>query len=72
MNDGIVERTGTWYSYKGDRLGQGRENAKISLKENPNLMNKIETEIREKHGIKIKEPAPAAAAEKPKEKEKKK
>jgi recombination protein RecA len=72
VNDGIVERTGTWYSYKGDRLGQGRENAKISLKENPDLMNKIEAEIREKHGIKIKEPAPAAAAEKPKEKEKKK
>ncbi|HRT61938.1 MAG TPA: recombinase RecA [Syntrophales bacterium] len=72
VNDGIVERTGTWYSYKGDRLGQGRENAKISLKENPDLMNKIEAEIREKHGIKIKEPVPAAAAEKPKEKEKKK
>jgi recombination protein RecA len=72
VNDGIVERTGTWYSYKGDRLGQGRENAKMSLKENPELMKKIEAEIREKHGIKMKEPAPAAAAEKPKEKEKKK
>jgi recombination protein RecA len=72
VNNGIVERTGTWYSYKGDRLGQGRENAKMSLKENPELMKKIEAEIREKHGIKMKEPAPAAAAEKPKEKEKKK
>jgi recombination protein RecA len=72
VNSGIVERTGTWYSYKGDRLGQGRENAKMSLKENPELMKKIEAEIREKHGIKMKEPAPAAAAEKPKEKEKKK
>lgn len=72
VNDGIVERTGTWYSYKGDRLGQGRENAKLSLKENPELMKKIEAEIREKHGLKVKEPAPAAAAEKPKEKEKKK
>jgi recombination protein RecA len=70
VNSGIVERTGTWYSYKGDRLGQGRENAKMSLKENPELMKKIEAEIREKHGIKMKEPAPAA--EKPKEKEKKK
>ncbi len=70
VNDGIVERTGTWYSYKGDRLGQGRENAKLALKDNPDLMKRIEAEIREKHGLKIKEPAPAA--EKPKEKEKKK
>ena len=70
VNDGIVERTGTWYSYKGDRLGQGRENAKLAMKDNPDLMKKMEAEIREKHGIKMKEPAPAA--EKPKEKEKKK
>jgi recombination protein RecA len=70
VNDGIVERTGTWYSYKGDRLGQGRENAKLALKENPDLMKKMEVEIREKHGLKEKEPAPAS--EKPKEKEKKK
>ena len=70
VNDGIVERTGTWYSYKGDRLGQGRENAKLALKDNPELLKKLEAEIREKHGLKIKEPAPAA--EKPKEKEKKK
>jgi len=70
VNDGIVDRTGTWYSYKGDRLGQGRENAKLAMKDNPDLMKKMEAEIREKHGIKMKEPAPAA--EKPKEKEKKK
>jgi recombination protein RecA len=70
VNDGIVERTGTWYSYKGDRLGQGRENAKLALKDNPELLKKLEAEIREKHGLKIKEPAPIA--EKPKEKEKKK
>mgnify|MGYP001595415426 CR=1 FL=1 len=70
VNDGIVERTGTWYSYKGDRLGQGRENAKLALKDNPELLKKLEAEIREKHGLKVKEPAPAA--EKPKEKEKKK
>ena len=70
VNDGIVERTGTWYSYKGDRLGQGRENAKLALKDNPELLTKLEAEIREKHGLKIKEPAPTA--EKPKEKEKKK
>jgi len=70
VNDGIVERTGTWYSYKGDRLGQGRENAKLALKDNPELLKKLEAEIREKHGLKLKEPAPAA--EKPKEKEKKK
>jgi recombination protein RecA len=70
VTDGIVERSGTWYSYKGDRLGQGRENAKLALKDNPDLLKKVEAEIREKHGIKVKEPAPTA--EKPKEKEKKK
>jgi recombination protein RecA len=70
VNDGIVERSGTWYSYKGDRLGQGRENAKLALKDNPDLMKKMEEEVREKHGLKVKELAPVA--EKPKEKEKKK
>ncbi|HOD36672.1 MAG TPA: recombinase RecA [Syntrophales bacterium] len=70
VNDGIVERTGTWYSYRGDRLGQGRENAKLALKDNPDLMKRVEAEIRDKHGLKVKEPAPAT--EKPKEKEKKK
>jgi recombination protein RecA len=44
--EGIVEKSGAWYSYNGDRIGQGRENAKIFLKENPNIANEIEESIR--------------------------
>ncbi len=43
---GIIEKSGTWYSYKGERLGQGKENARQTLVENPELANKIEFEIR--------------------------
>jgi len=42
---GIVEKLGTWYSYKGERLGQGRENAKTFLLEHPDLLKAIEAEI---------------------------
>lgn len=43
----IIEKSGAWYSYKGDRLGQGRENAKDYLKEHIDLRNEIEARIRE-------------------------
>ncbi|MAZ07850.1 MAG: recombinase RecA [Rickettsiales bacterium] len=43
---GIVEKSGAWYSYEGERIGQGRENAKIFLKENDEIANKIEEKIR--------------------------
>jgi recombination protein RecA len=42
---GIVERTGTWYSYKGERLGQGRENAKAFLREHPETLKNMEAEL---------------------------
>ncbi len=45
---GIVEKSGAWYSYEGDRIGQGRENAKIFLNENEDIANKIEEKIRSK------------------------
>ena len=45
---GIVEISGAWYSYVGDRIGQGRENAKIFLNENEDIANKIEEKIRSK------------------------
>jgi len=45
---GIVEKAGAWYSYNGDRIGQGRENAKIFLKENQNISDEIENSIRAK------------------------
>ncbi|HQI20288.1 MAG TPA: DNA recombination/repair protein RecA, partial [Leptospiraceae bacterium] len=46
---GILERTGTWYSYKGDRVGQGRENTCQYLRENPKTADQVEQEIRQKH-----------------------
>jgi recombination protein RecA len=51
VNNEIVEKSGTWFSYKGERIGQGRENAKNFLKENKDMMAKIEIEVRKKLGI---------------------
>jgi recA bacterial DNA recombination protein. len=48
---GVLEKTGTWYSYKGERLGQGRENVKKLLKENKELADQIDREIRQKVGL---------------------
>ncbi len=47
----IVEKAGSWYSFDGDRVGQGRENAKIFLKENPDIAAMIETRIRQNAGL---------------------
>ncbi len=47
----IVEKTGAWYAYKGEKIGQGRENAKIYLEKNPKVAAEIEMAIREKEGI---------------------
>jgi recombination protein RecA len=44
----IVQKSGSWYSYKGDKLGQGRDSVKQLLMDNPELANEIETAIREK------------------------
>ncbi len=43
---GIVEKSGAWFSYKGEKLGQGRENAKLFLRDNPNIAEEIESKIR--------------------------
>ena len=51
----IIEKSGAWYSYKGDRIGQGRDNSRIFLKENPNIMTAVESEVRAKLGIVPKE-----------------
>jgi recombination protein RecA len=57
----IVEKSGSWLSYKGDRIGQGRENAKQFLKENTDMRQTIETELRKALGL-IREPAPIGSA----------
>ena len=50
---GIIEKSGTWYSYEGERMGQGRENVKTFLEENPDISAAIEISIRESAGLKI-------------------
>ena len=47
----IVEKSGAWYAYKGEKIGQGRENAKVYLEQNPNVAAEIEMAIREKAGV---------------------
>ncbi len=48
---GIVEKSGAWFSYDSQRLGQGRENAKLFLKENPGIAAAIEQSIRQNAGL---------------------
>src|SRR6202041_255354 len=66
----IVEKSGSWYSYKGERIGQGRENARQFLKDNPDIRQNVDTELRKALGLVRKEaeavaapvPAPVEAA----------
>ncbi len=51
LEEGLIEKAGTWYSYKGERLGQGRENVKKLLIENKELADTLELEIRKKVGL---------------------
>ena len=51
----IVEKSGTWYSFAGNRIGQGRDNARIYLKEHPETLTEIETKVKQTYGL-IKEP----------------
>ncbi|MBF5043647.1 recombinase RecA [Aggregicoccus sp. 17bor-14] len=63
-NDGIVEKSGSWFAFKGERIGQGRENAKEYLREHPEVYKAIETLTLEKYGVGKPQlaavPAPAA------------
>jgi recombination protein RecA len=52
---GIVERAGAWYSYNGNRIGQGRDNTKTFLKENPEIAKEIETKLMEAYSGKKEE-----------------
>jgi len=58
----LVEKSGSWYSYKGDRIGQGRENARAFLKENKEIAAKLEAEVRKTLGLTAPEKSQAAAA----------
>jgi recombination protein RecA len=57
----LVEKSGSWYSYKGDRIGQGRENARQFLKDNPDIRQQLDTELRKTLGMIRKDPVPAVA-----------
>src|SRR5881394_2772232 len=63
-NQNIVEKSGSWYSYKGERIGQGRENARAFLKENKDSLAKLEAEVRKALGLTpaAAQTAPVAAA----------
>ncbi len=80
VDAGLIEKAGTWYSYKGERIGQGRESVKRLLKENEELAAQLDMEIRKEFGLlpseeaaekvtgKVAEAAVGKAAEKPGEK----
>ncbi len=68
VEKGLIEKSGTWLSFAGERLGQGRENARLFLKENLDIREKIETALRRALGLTVagpaqaERPAPQAAA----------
>jgi len=49
---GIIEKSGAWYSYGKERIGQGRENAKLYLKDHPDMSAEVEVRVKEHLGIK--------------------
>ena len=51
VEQGFVRKSGAWYTYDGDQLGQGKENARAFLRDNPDLADEIEKKIKEKLGI---------------------
>ena len=55
----VLEKSGSWYSYKGERIGQGRENARQFLKDNPEVRQKLDTELRKLLGLVRETPAAA-------------
>lgn len=60
-NANIVEKSGSWYAYKGAKIGQGRENAKLYLQQNPLVCEEIENQVREIHGLEAQHVAVEAA-----------
>jgi recombination protein RecA len=69
VDKGLVEKSGTWLSFGGERMGQGRENAKQFLKENPDIREKLEAEVRQVLGLTAvaeKEPAEGPSLPAPK------
>ena len=59
----LVNKSGAWYAYNGNKIGQGRENAKQYLSEHPDIMTELETKVREHYGL---APAEESAVQVPK------
>src|SRR4029079_14001165 len=62
---GIVDKSGAWFSFAGERLGQGRDNARVFLKEHPEIRQRIDAGLRKKIGLPSPEPAANPAAAEP-------
>jgi len=60
----IIEKSGAWYAYQGEKIGQGRDNAREFLRENPSLSFEIENKVRESLGIPLLAPSADAPAPK--------
>jgi recombination protein RecA len=65
VEQGFVRKSGAWYTYDGDQLGQGKENARTFLRDNPDLADEIEKKVKEKLGIGATLDAPAEAPAEP-------
>jgi recombination protein RecA len=59
---GVIEKSGAWFGFEGERIGQGRENAKQYLRDHPDISKKIEAKLLAHHGVKREVGAPASAA----------
>ena len=60
VDKGLLEKSGTWISFGGERMGQGRENARVFLKENKDIRDKLENALRKKMQIPVSGQNPAA------------
>jgi len=63
VNNNLLEKSGAWYSYKGERIGQGRENARQFLKDNVDTFVKLEAEVRKHLGLTTAAPQPVPTAQ---------
>ena len=59
VENNIVDKSGAWYSYNGERIGQGRENAKAFLKDHEDVVLEIENKVRMGYGLPVRDAAPA-------------
>ncbi|HHU09058.1 MAG TPA: DNA recombination/repair protein RecA, partial [Intrasporangiaceae bacterium] len=65
VDHGFVRKAGAWYTYDGDQLGQGKENARQFLKDNPDLADELERKIKDKLGVGRRTEEPGADTEVP-------